>query len=69
MQDRANKSLEVKKEMDLYGVEGPDGREYHFYNVLWVERKEGIAYRRAAGRVPKAIWDANCTLLTKIILG
>jgi hypothetical protein len=69
VQDRANKSLEVKKEMDLYGVEGPDGREYHFYNVLWVERKEGIAYRRAAGRVPKAIWDVNCTPLTKIVLG
>jgi len=55
--------------MELYGEEGSDGREYHFYNVLWVERKEGIAYRRAAGRVPKAIWDANCTPLTKVILG
>ncbi|KAI4959995.1 hypothetical protein J4E86_001614 [Alternaria arbusti] len=61
--------LEVKKEMELYGEEGPDGREYRFYNVLWVEREEGVAYRRAAGRVPKAIWDANCTPLTKIILG
>jgi len=55
--------------MELYGEEGPDGREYHFYNVLWVERKEAIAYRCAAGRVPKTIWDASCTPLTKIILG
>jgi hypothetical protein len=55
--------------MDLYGIEGPDEWEYYFYNVLWVERKGEIAYRRAAGRVPKAIWDANCTPLTKIILG
>jgi len=69
MRYRANSPLEVKKEMEMYGEEGPDGREYHFYNVLWVERKQGIAYRRAAGRVPKAIWDANCTPLTKIILG
>jgi len=66
---QANRFLEVKKEMELYGIEGPDGREYHFYNVLWVERKEGIAYRCAAGRVPKTIWDASCTPLTKIILG
>jgi ankyrin repeat protein len=69
MRCRTNKILEVKKEMELYGIEGSDGREYHFYNVLWVERKGEIAYRRAAGRVPKAIWDANCTPPTKIILG
>jgi hypothetical protein len=69
MQCRANKFLDVKKEMELYGIEGSDGREYHFYNVLWVERKGEIAYRRAARRVPKAIWNANCTPLTKIILG
>jgi hypothetical protein len=69
MQRRANQCLEVKKEMKLYGVEGSNGLEYHFYNVLWVERKGEIVYRCAAGRVPKTIWDANCTPPTEIVLG
>ncbi|KAH8722791.1 heterokaryon incompatibility protein-domain-containing protein [Phaeosphaeriaceae sp. PMI808] len=30
---------------------------YEFYNVLWVEWKEGIAYRRAHGRVEKSAWE------------
>jgi ankyrin repeat protein len=42
---------------------------YHFYNVLWIERDGDIAYRRAAGRVPKAIWDKSCTGPVKVILG
>jgi hypothetical protein len=42
---------------------------YHFYNVLWIERENNIAYRRAAGRVPKAIWEKNCTGPMKVILG
>ena len=32
-----------------------------FYNVLWVEEKDGIYYRRTCGRVPKRIWEANAT--------
>ncbi|EMD65949.1 hypothetical protein GGP41_010721 [Bipolaris sorokiniana] len=69
MRCQTNEITEAKKETELYGIEGSDGREYHFYNVLWVERNREIAYRRAAGRVPKVIWDANCTPPTKIILG
>ncbi|EAT87959.1 hypothetical protein SNOG_04199 [Parastagonospora nodorum SN15] len=43
--------------------------EYNFYNVLWIERKGEIAYRRAAGRVPEVIWEANCTEPSQLILG
>lgn len=32
---------------------------YHFYNVLWIEWKDGIAYRRAIGCVKKSVWDAQ----------
>jgi len=48
---------------------GRGGGEYHFYNVLWIERKDGIAYRRAAGRVAKDAWEANCKEKSKVILG
>jgi hypothetical protein len=43
--------------------------EYQFYNVLWIERKGEIAYRRAAGRIQKAIWEENCSGPVKIVLG
>ena len=66
---RANDSLdEERSERDSRMLDKTDGM-YRFYNVLWIERKGDIAYRRAAGRVPKAIWEANCTGPTKIILG
>lgn len=42
---------------------------YHFYNVLWVETIEGVMYRKAAGRVPKEVWELNCGEPTKILLG
>jgi hypothetical protein len=68
-QDFRTMSSQTRKEIKLYGRIGRHGREYHFYNVLWIERRGQIAYRRAAGHVPKEIWDANCTLPTKVILG
>jgi hypothetical protein len=40
-----------------------------FYNVLWVERKDGIAYRRACGWVPKHVWEAYATGPEEIRLG
>jgi hypothetical protein len=40
-----------------------------FYNVLWIERKDGIAYRRACGWVPKHIWEAHATGPVEIKLG
>lgn len=30
---------------------------YWFYNVLWIERYKGIAYRKALGRVAKEKWE------------
>lgn len=30
---------------------------YEYYNVLWIERQNGIAYRIAIGRVWKEAWD------------
>lgn len=42
---------------------------YEFYNVLWVETVDNISYRRAAGRVPKEIWEKSCGEEKTIILG
>ncbi|KAI5865422.1 heterokaryon incompatibility protein-domain-containing protein [Durotheca rogersii] len=41
----------------------------HFYNVLWIERKDRIAFRRACGRVPRDIWEANASGPTHVVLG
>ena len=41
----------------------------YFYNVLWIERRDGIAYRRACGHVPRDIWEANASEPIDIILG
>jgi hypothetical protein len=43
--------------------------EYHFYNVLWIQRKDGIAYRKAAGRVAKDVWETHCKEKSSVILG
>lgn len=48
---------------------GESEGEYQFYNVLWIERVDGIAYRKAAGRVPKDVWEENCLEPTRVILG
>lgn len=40
-----------------------------FYNVLWIERSEGISYRRACGWVPKYIWEAHATAPMEVKLG
>lgn len=40
-----------------------------FYNVLWIERRDGVAYRRACGWVPKYIWETHCTGPVEIKLG
>jgi hypothetical protein len=38
-------------------------------NVLWIERREGIAFRRACGWVPKYIWEAHATGPLDVKLG
>jgi hypothetical protein len=52
-----------------FQTDGESGGEFHFYNVLWIEREGEIAYRRAAGRVPKDVWEENCLESTRVILG
>lgn len=42
---------------------------YHFYNVLWVETRDKVMYRKAAGRVPKEVWERNCGKPEQIELG
>lgn len=41
----------------------------HLYNVLWIERKDEVAYRRACGWVPKAIWEAYTSGPVEVKLG
>lgn len=48
---------------------GKDQERYEFHNILWVETREGIMYRKAAGRVPKEIWEKNCGEPEEIVLG
>lgn len=40
-----------------------------FYNVLWIERKDGIAYRKACGWVPKYVWETHSTGSVEVKLG
>ncbi|ORY05926.1 hypothetical protein BCR34DRAFT_490516 [Clohesyomyces aquaticus] len=42
---------------------------YRFYNVLWIERIDGIAYRKALGRVEEKTWDTLADQMTDLVLG
>ena len=42
---------------------------YEYYNVLWIERQNGIAYRIAIGRVWKEAWDRKGAETVNVILG
>lgn len=42
---------------------------YAFYNVLWIEMVEGVAYRKAVGRVWKDAWKQQATKDVDILLG
>ena len=42
---------------------------FKFYNVLWVEWANGIAYRKALGRVIREAWDTGPWKSMSIILG
>ncbi|KAM3071685.1 hypothetical protein ACMFMG_009557 [Clarireedia jacksonii] len=57
---------------ELHHEEAPDFHEekpYEFYNCLWIEWKEGIAYRKALGRVEKSIWEGLDLEEIDLILG
>ncbi|KAF2122240.1 heterokaryon incompatibility protein-domain-containing protein [Lophiotrema nucula] len=44
-------------------------RYYEFYNVMWIERKDGIAYRKAVGRVFKKAWERLALEEIDVVLG
>lgn len=63
--------LEYGNEIDEYfASERPkDGKFYEFYNVLWIEWKDGIAYRKALGRVEKSRWESLDGKMIDLVLG
>jgi hypothetical protein len=55
---------------ELGHKERPKSSElYEFYNVLWIEWKEGIAYRKGSGRVEKSMWEAQPLEWIDVTLG
>jgi len=42
---------------------------YEFVNVLWVTRVEGVAYRKALGRIRKDVWESEAKDETEVTLG
>lgn len=42
---------------------------YSWYNVLWIEWKDGVAYRKALGRVFKEVWEAQPLEYVDVTLG
>lgn len=58
-------------DLDEYGLdERPkEGERYEYYNVLRISWTDGIAYREAAGRVHKDIWDSLEPESIDVVLG
>jgi hypothetical protein len=42
---------------------------YEFYNVLWIEWEDGIAFRKGVGRVEKSMWEAQPLEWIDVTLG
>jgi hypothetical protein len=42
---------------------------YEYYNVMWIEWEDGIAYRKAIGRVYKEAWEAQELEEIDVLLG
>jgi hypothetical protein len=66
---------ELEPQHELYGLtewkhpERPrDGSHYHYYNVLCIERKDGVAYRKAIGRIAKSRWESTNLSQIAIVL-
>jgi hypothetical protein len=52
--------------------EGPRaerGAKYEYYNVLWVEREEGVAYQKGCWGVVKIIWESHHPEWYDLVLG
>jgi len=61
-------SLITYAEMDFCDAIKPL-QVYEFYNVLWIEWQDGIARRKAIGRVWKKAWDMQTSEKVDVILG
>lgn len=42
---------------------------YEFYNVMWIEWENGIAYRRALGRILRDVWEGQKLEWVDVTLG
>jgi hypothetical protein len=42
---------------------------YFFHNILWIEWKDGIAYRKVLGRVMTAAWERQNMDEIDVLLG
>ena len=58
--------LEVSVGMFANGVR-PD--VFYYYTVMWIEWDQGMAYRRAVGRVLREVWDSQQAEKVEVILG
>ena len=51
-------------------VERPRGGEkYEFINVLWVDWKDGVAFRKGVGRVCREMWERQELETIDLVLG
>jgi hypothetical protein len=46
-----------------------DSERYEYYNVLWIEWDDGVAYRKAVGRVEKRVWESLSLESIDLVLG
>lgn len=44
-------------------------RSIEFVNVLWIERRDGVAYRRALGHIVRNIWETQPKDVVDVVLG
>jgi hypothetical protein len=56
--------VEISRE-DYYGETGT----WSFCNVLWVEWENGVAYRKAMGRVERDTWEGLKKEEISLVLG
>ena len=72
LEEWANR-LEVLEEwasrLEFHDETGPPSEISEYYNVLWIQWKDGIAYREALGRIFKESWENHPTELIDVTLG
>lgn len=54
--DRSKSRRKPIQEWD-YPKRPRTGEKYEWYNVLWIERRKGTAYRKSVGRVERSVWE------------